>query len=109
MALGMVGVYGQDAANRVVGDADTVLVVGAKLTPQDTIRERPNVFDPRRQKIIQIDIEDRNAGWTFPLELGLIGDAGSILSQFGGSVPSASVGFAPARERWAQDLPAAEG
>ena len=66
LALGMVGVYGQDTANRVVGDADTVLVVGAKLTPQDTVRERPNVFDPRRQKIIQIDIEDRNAGWTFP-------------------------------------------
>ncbi len=105
LALGMVGVYGQDTANRVVGDADTVLVVGAKLTPQDTVREHPNVFDPRRQKIIQIDIEDRNAGWTFPLELGLIGDAGSILSQLVEASRQPASDSAPARERWAQDLP----
>ena len=62
LSLGMVGVYGQDEANTAVGEADTVVVVGAKLTPQDTVRERPNTFDPRRQKIIQIDIDDRNAG-----------------------------------------------
>ena len=81
LALGVVGVYGQDVANRTVGDADTVLVVGAKLTPQDTVRERPDIFNPRRQRIIQIDIDDRNAAWTFPVELGLIGDASSILDQ----------------------------
>ena len=81
LAVGMVGVYGQRAANAVVGEADTILVVGAKLTPQDTVRERPDVFDPRRQRIIQIDIEPRNTGWTFPVELGLVGDAAAILSQ----------------------------
>ena len=42
----MVGVYGQEAANRAVGDADTVLIVGAKLSPQDTVRERPNGLQP---------------------------------------------------------------
>ena len=87
LALGMVGVYGQDTANRVVGDADTVLVVGAKLTPQDTVRERPNVFDPRRQKIIQIDIEDRNAGWTFPLRTGTYRRCWEHPVPVGGSVP----------------------
>ncbi len=81
LAVGMVGVYGQAAANAAVGDADTVLVVGAKLTTQDTVRERPHVFDPRRQHIIQIDIEPRNTGWTFPVELGLVGDASAVLSQ----------------------------
>ena len=81
LSVGVVGVYGQDVANRAVGDADTVLVVGAKLTPQDTVRERPDIFDPRRQRIIQIDIDERNAAWTFPVELGLIGDANSILGQ----------------------------
>ena len=70
LSVGMVGIYGQEAANRAVGDADTVLVVGAKLSPQDTVRERPSVFNPRGQRIIQIDIDDRNAGWTFPVELG---------------------------------------
>ena len=80
-AVGMIGVYGQQAANALVGDADTLLVVGARLSSQDTVRERPHVFDPRRQRIIQIDIDPRNAGWTFPVELGLVGDAASILAQ----------------------------
>ena len=81
LAVGMVGVYGQRAAANAVGDADVVLVVGAKLSPQDTVRERPNVFDPRRQHIIQIDIDPRNTGWTFPVEIGLVGDARAVLSQ----------------------------
>ena len=81
LAVGMVGVFGQRAANSVVGEADTVLVVGARLSSQETVKEQPEVFDPRRQRIIQIDIEPLNTGWTFPIELGLVGDAASILSQ----------------------------
>ncbi len=105
LALGMAGVYGQEAANKAVGDADTVIVVGAKLSPQDTVRERPNVFDPRRQRIIQIDIDDRNAGWTFPIELGLIGDAGSILSQLVEASQAAAPASANNRQGWTSSLP----
>ena len=104
LSVGMVGIYGQEAANRAVGDADAVLVVGAKLSPQDTVRERPSVFNPRGQRIIQIDIDDRNAGWTFPVELGLIGDAGSILGQLveaSGEVAPATAGN---RGEWASAL-----
>ena len=97
----MVGVYGQEAANRAVGDADTVVIVGAKLSPQDTVRERPNIFNPRGQRIIQIDIDDRNAGWTFPVELGLIGDAGSILGQLVEASADASASTAGDRSEWA--------
>ena len=81
LAVGMMGVYGQETANAVIGEADVILVVGAKLTPQDTLRENPLMFDPKRQKIVQIDIDSRNAGWTFPTEIGLIGDARGILMQ----------------------------
>ena len=100
LSVGMVGVYGQRAANAVVGEADVVLVAGARLSSQETVRERPQVFDPRRQRIIQIDIDARNTGWTFPGELGLVGDAGSVLSQ----ILEASGALAPqvqdrARER----------
>lgn len=105
LSLGMVGVYGQDTANRAVGDADTVVIVGAKLSPQDTVREQPNVFDPRRQRIIQIDIDDRNAGWTFPVELGLIGDAGSILSQLVEASRNTASGSAANRKEWVGSLP----
>ena len=105
LAVGMVGIYGQDAANRAVGDADTVVIVGAKLSPQDTVRERPTVFNPRGQRIIQIDIDDRNAGWTFPVELGLIGDAGSILNQLVDASAYAAPSTAGNRSEWAAALP----
>ena len=39
LAVGMVGVYGQRVANAVVGQADVVLVVGARLSSQDTVKE----------------------------------------------------------------------
>ena len=82
LAVGMAGVYGQRVANAVVGDADVVLVVGASLSPHDTVRESPEVFDPLRQSIIQIDIDPRNTGGTFPVDLGLVGDAAAILSSY---------------------------
>jgi len=105
LALGMVGVYGQAAANQVVGEADTVMIVGAKLSPQDTMRESPNVFNPRRQRIIQIDIDDRNAGWTFPIEVGLTGDAGRVMSQLIEASQPAAPDTAGNRREWASALP----
>jgi len=81
LSVGMCGVFGQEAANSAIASSDVILVVGARLTPQDTAREDPAVFNPKRQHIIQIDVDPRNAGWTFPVEIGLIGDAKEILGQ----------------------------
>ena len=58
-----------------------MIIVGANLSPQYTMRESPNVFNPHQQHIIQIDIEYRNSGWTFPIEVDLTSDAGSVMSQ----------------------------
>ena len=100
LSLGMGGVYGQDVANKLIGEADTVVIVGAKLSPQDTVRERPSIFNPHLQKIIQIDIDDRNAGWTFPIDLGLIGDAGSILDQLVEASEEPAAGTSANRQQW---------
>ncbi|MBW1803618.1 MAG: thiamine pyrophosphate-binding protein, partial [Deltaproteobacteria bacterium] len=81
LAAGMMGRYGQAVTNQIVGQSDFLLVVGCRLSPTDTCQEDPGVIDPARQKIIQIDIDPRNAGWTFPVERGLIGDAKAILGQ----------------------------
>ena len=104
LSLGMVGVYGQDAANRLVGEADAVLVIGAKLTPQDTVRERPDVFNPLRQRIIQIDIDERNAGWTFPIDLGLVGDAGAIMDQLLDASKDAAESSKSKRQAWSSGV-----
>ena len=104
LALGMVGTYGQEPANKAVGDAATVLVIGALLRSQETVGERPDIFNPARQRIIQIDIDERNAGWSFPVELGLIGDAKAILEQ----LVEASKSTAPdnsGRKEWTDSMP----
>ncbi|MDA0263476.1 MAG: thiamine pyrophosphate-binding protein [Chloroflexi bacterium] len=105
LALGMVGTYGQDTANKAVGDADTVVVIGALLRSQETVGERPDIFDPNRQRIIQIDIDERNAGWSFPVELGLVGDARVILDQLVDASKEAAPGNAANRKDWTDSLP----
>ena len=79
LALGVFGSFGTDAANACVAEADLVLVVGCKLTASDTIKEHASLLDPQRQTFVQIDIEPRNASWTFPAEHVLIGEAAVAL------------------------------
>jgi acetolactate synthase I/II/III large subunit len=80
LALGMMGPFGLEAANVAVSLADVVLAVGTKLAPTDTCGATPTLLDPRRQHLLQIDIEPRNAAWTFPSE-PLLGDAAATLSE----------------------------
>jgi acetolactate synthase-1/2/3 large subunit len=79
LAAGPIGYTGMPLANDIVGVADTLLVVGCRLKPQETCFEHPKMFDPNRQSIIQIDIEPRNASWTIPAEVALLGDAAASL------------------------------
>ncbi|MCZ6875595.1 MAG: thiamine pyrophosphate-binding protein [bacterium] len=81
LALGVMGIFGSPVANKVVSEADLIMIVGCRLKGPDTITESPNLIDPSRQTLIQLDIEPRNAGWVFPINLGLIGDASAALTQ----------------------------
>src|SRR5467141_2586767 len=79
LALGVFGTFGTPAANACLGEADLVLVGGSKLSPSDTAWANPKLLDPRRQVFIQVDIEPKNASWTFPAEQVVLGDAAQIL------------------------------
>lgn len=82
LALGMLGLIGQKMANQYISTSDVVLVVGSRLVPpNDSMFENPNLICGERQKIIQIDIDSRNIGWTKPVKLGLNGDIGIVLAQ----------------------------
>jgi acetolactate synthase-1/2/3 large subunit len=74
-ALGTMGAIGQKVANQKITGADVIMAVGSSLAPDNTKWLSPEFIDPERQKIIQIDIESRNAGWTFPVEMGITSDA----------------------------------
>jgi len=74
-AVGTMGAIGQKVANQKITGADVILAVGSSLAPDNTKWLSPEFIDPERQKIIQIDIESLNAGWNFPVEIGITSDA----------------------------------
>jgi acetolactate synthase-1/2/3 large subunit len=81
LALGVVGTYGTPLANELVGQADTLLVLGSKLSPGDTANENPDLIDPARQTILQIDIDELNSSWTMPASQVVIGDLALVSDQ----------------------------
>ncbi|HTZ37420.1 MAG TPA: thiamine pyrophosphate-binding protein, partial [Stellaceae bacterium] len=81
LALGVFGTFGTAAANACIGEADLVVVLGSKLSPSDTAWANGKLLDPTRQGFIQVDIEPRNASWTFPAEQVVIGDIKMFLGQ----------------------------
>jgi acetolactate synthase-1/2/3 large subunit len=102
LALGVFGTFGTAGANACVAEADLVLVVGCKLTASDTIKEDASLLDPRRQTFVQIDIEPRNASWTFPAEHVLVGEASVALRRLQDALRGAAATGGDGRNRVAQ-------
>jgi acetolactate synthase I/II/III large subunit len=88
LALGVIGSFGNPTANAAVGDADLILAVATKLGATDTANENPALIDAHRQKIIQIDAEPLNAGWTYPVDVQLVSDAVAGLDALAAEVGS---------------------
>lgn len=86
LCLGTMGLIGQKVANDVIMAADVILAVGTCLAPDNTKFLSPKFIDPTKQKIIQIDIESLNAGWSYPIELGVTSDAKLALQAIIGSI-----------------------
>ena len=79
VAIGMLGTWGSKSANRMLGKADLVVVLGASLGP-DYLRFRDEgLIDPARQTIAQVDVDPRHAGWVYPVDLAITGDAAEVL------------------------------
>ena len=79
LSAGVIGPFGQEAANELVRLADTVLAIGTKLSPTDT--GNSTLINPESHRIIQVDVEPRNLAWTYPLDAAVIGDARSTLER----------------------------
>jgi len=75
LSLGVMASRGQDLASKFIKRSDLILAVGTCLAPDNTNSCSPDLINPTRQKIIQIDIDPHNAGWTFPVALGVTSDA----------------------------------
>ena len=76
---GMLGTWGHKAANRVLAGADLVVMLGASMAPDYTRFRDPGLIRPGDQTLVQVDIDARNAGWVYPVDLAITGDVGDVL------------------------------
>lgn len=106
LSLGVFGNFGTEAANAAVAAADVVLSVGTRLAPSDTANMNPALLDASRQTLIQIDIERRNVGWTYPADDALVGDAGDVLGLLADAVAQKELpaDVATARAAWHDEI-----
>ena len=86
LALGVFGNWGQAVANEVVAGADTVLVVGSRLSPTDTCFENPELLDADRQTFVQIDVEPLQIGRHYPVSAAIVADAREALEALSAEV-----------------------
>ncbi len=79
ICAGMLGTWGHKAANRVLAEADLVVMLGASMGPDYTRFRDPALIRPGDQTLVQVDVDPRNAGWVYPVDLAITGDAGDVL------------------------------
>jgi acetolactate synthase-1/2/3 large subunit len=106
LAAGVIGSFGHEGANQVVSEADVLLVVGSRLNPMDTNWQAPSFIRPDEQTIVHADVDSRNAGWVYPADIGLVGDAAATLSALAGRAPfdtAADTGWASERATRARE------
>ena len=85
LALGVVGLFGQDAANTVFrgNKTDVLLAIGSIFHQMTTISWAK---DFGGQMIIQIDTDPTEIGKNYPFEVGIVGDAKAVLQELIGHV-----------------------
>lgn len=71
LAIGCVGSYGMSVTNRVVHEADLVLVIGAQLSDQNTHAWR---IPGTHQAVVQIDADPAEPGRVYPHAVPVPGD-----------------------------------
>jgi acetolactate synthase-1/2/3 large subunit len=74
--LGMVGMHGAACANEAVQEADLLLALGTRLQDRSVANARG--FAPRARRI-QVDIDPAEVGKQVRVDVGIVGDVGTVL------------------------------
>ena len=75
--LGMIGRYGRSYANRAIGEADLILLCGARVG--DRAIALPNQV-AQQAKIIHIDIDPAEIGKNMRVDIPIVGDVKGVLA-----------------------------
>ena len=109
-AVGPIGYQGSRAAMRLLKDADVVIALGTRLSTFGTLPQYGIEYFPKSAKIVQVDINYRQLGRVWPIEVGVIGDAGAATRAIfrrlsardgqGGAPEERGARIRQAREEW---------
>ena len=75
--VGMLGMHGTYEANLAMHQCDVMVAVGARF--DDRVTGRLDAFSPNSRKI-QIDIDPSSINKNVPVQIAIVGDAGSVLA-----------------------------
>ncbi|MDZ4275841.1 MAG: biosynthetic-type acetolactate synthase large subunit, partial [Erythrobacter sp.] len=76
--LGMLGMHGTFEANMAMNKCDVMVCIGARF--DDRVTGRLDAFSPNSKKI-HIDIDRSSINKTVPVDMGIVGDCGTVLAQ----------------------------
>jgi acetolactate synthase-1/2/3 large subunit len=76
--LGMLGMHGTLEANMAMNACDVMVCIGARF--DDRVTGRLDAFSPESKKI-HIDIDRASINKVVPVDLGIVGDCATVLSQ----------------------------
>ena len=76
--LGMLGMHGTYESNMAMNRSDLIVCVGARF--DDRVTGRLDAFSPHSTKI-HIDIDRASINKVVPVDLGIVGDCGTVLGQ----------------------------
>ena len=102
LACGMSGIWGTRVANDVMRGADVLLAVGTVFGEADCSSWRPEyTFAIPPTRLVQIDIDPQEIGKLYPVEIGLVGDARTVLRQLNEHLQGTPIAAAEVERRTA--------
>jgi acetolactate synthase-1/2/3 large subunit len=78
LSVGSIGMHGNPAANRLMGEADALLAIGTRFSDRATANL--DTFSPNAKKI-HIDIDAAEIGKNVDVDIPIIGDAKNIMKK----------------------------
>jgi acetolactate synthase I/II/III large subunit len=114
LSLGPLGRSGSRAAAEASRQADLVIAIGARFSDQHTSNWRPGrIYDVARTKIVQVDLDIDELGRTYPVEVGILADAQTLITDLLAATESSNLTarwpswveeVTRLRQSWEQDL-----
>jgi acetolactate synthase I/II/III large subunit len=113
LALGMTGIWGSRVANETALEADVILAIGTAFGEADCSSWNPNfTFSFPPTKLIQIDLEPQEIGKSYPVTVGIVGDAKATLLELTrrfkeakqSAAPYVLPGLAERKQSWLNEL-----